>query len=360
MQRSRIYKLSRSGVTPAICSWYSGNHQATVNRWIKRISSNGDLADRPRDGRPAIFKEAEMIKTISFYCQTSPLPGCSSWSLRWAAQYLKEHPEIIGCSMSHSTIHRILNKHALHPHRWKYFLHITDPDFFPKMEHIIALYIHPPQHLFCFDECTGLQALERLAPDLPPMGNRFGYREFEYRRHGTTTLMAFLRPQTGEIFGRCTSNHKTATLIDVFREQVQRQPADVQSHYIFDNYNTHFHDLLCRLVADLCKISYYPLKTGEERRHWLQLPDKRIVIHFLPFHGSWLKMIEIWFGILKGKCLQKGNFTSVNELSERKQLLLLMNMIQNYWFKVKIDDWELLLDVIVRNANFLEQIINNE
>lgn len=410
IQRYRILQLNRFGMNSDICSWYVGCHKATVNRWIKRIQSGGELQDRKRSGRPPIFKEDIMIRTISFYCQISPLGGCSSWSLRLAANYLREHPEIVGCSMSYSSIHRILNKHSLRPHRWKYFLHITDPEFFKKMEHIIDLYLNPPEYLFCYDECTGIQATQRLAPDFSPSVNLAGYKEFEYVRNGTTNLMAFLRTKTGEIFGRCTKNHKTTTLVEVFKEHVKQQPTNVQLHYICDNYSTHFHDLFCQIVADLSGVSYNPLETGKERRNWLQLPDKRIVIHFLPFHGSWLNMIEIWFGILKERCLKNGYFKSVDVLNERinafietwnsiflhpfkwtykgenlhqkvihrfikllcvesnqlerkylkKKFMLLINLASNYWSKVKIEYWKLLLETVIKKVDFLKNIIGEE
>lgn len=57
--------------------------------------------------------------------------------------------------------------HSLKPHRNRYFLQITDPDFFPKREHLILIYQNPPEYLFCFDESTCLQAKARFAPDLP-------------------------------------------------------------------------------------------------------------------------------------------------------------------------------------------------
>ncbi len=69
-------------------------------------------------------------------------------------------------------------------------------------------------------------------------------------------------------------------------------------------------------MADLCGISYSPLASGAQRREWLQSDDKRIVVHFTPFHASWLNMVEIWFGILKRKCLKYGHFFSVEQLRE--------------------------------------------
>ncbi|MCG2788860.1 MAG: hypothetical protein L6405_02785 [Actinomycetia bacterium] len=97
------------------------------------------------------------------------------------------------------------------------------------MEHIIGLYLNPPEHLFCFDECTGIQAVQRLALDLPVCAGTTSTREFQYRRNGTTDLVAFLRPQTGDVFLRCTKNHNSQTLTSVFSQHVKLQPKDAPS-----------------------------------------------------------------------------------------------------------------------------------
>ena len=269
------------------------------------------------------------LKTIAFHCQRSPLPGTNRWSLRWAETFLNQHPDRIGRTISRSTIQRILAKHSLRPHLHKYFLAITDPDFFPKMDHLISVYLNPPEYLFCYDECTGLQAKSRLAPDLQPEANQPGKREFEYARHGTTDLLAFLNVGTGHVFGRCTLNHKTETLSAVFREHVNALPAGATLHYIMDNLSTHFNDAFCHTVADLSSVPYTSLKTGAQRRQWLQSEEKRIVIHFTPFHGSWLNLVEIWFGILNQRGLRHQDFLSVP--AEQEAILAFIDT-WNQWF----------------------------
>ena len=154
-------------------------------------------------------------------------------------------------------------------------------------------------------------------------------------------------------------------------------------------------------------IIYTPLKTGKERRDWLQSGNKRITIHFVPFHGSWLNMIEIWFGILSYKCLKNGWFESIDDLIKAiidftitwnkyfahpfnwtyrgkglhgkvvrrfmrllqmesphmeigfltKQLILMKNIAQNYWSQVNNKDWQQFMDLINQKEIYIKQLI---
>ena len=410
-KRAEIWALDANGFSPSAMVWLTGCAPSTVRRWTARLHRGAGLRDRPRTGRPATFTEDLRVKTVAFYCQASPLPNGGSWSLRWAEKHLREHTEILGGAVSRSSLQRILKSHPLRPHLHKYFLHITDPDFFPKAEALMALYLNPPDYYFCMDECPGIQALRRLDPSLgADEAGRVNYEGFDYERKGTVDLFAFLAPNTGDVFGRCRPNHNTETLCHVFREQVQTQPAHVQLHYVMDNLSPHFHDQFCFLVAELSEVTYEPKATGAERRAWLGLDDKRIVIHFTPFHGSWLNMVEIWFGILNQKCLKHMSFQSVMHLLEtleqfiqtwneayahpftwtytgeglhgkavrrfRKllsiesaqmdakylasQLLLMSNLAQDYASEVPPRDWLELRELFVAKSPYIAGIIDAE
>lgn len=316
-KRAAIVALSIEDIDNQSIAMFTSTHLSTVRRWVCRIEQGHALTDLKRGGRPRRISEASRIKTVGLYCQhTPPLPGVNRWSLRDAQRFFKEHPELIEEPISRATIHRILLEHSLRPHRRKYYLQITDPDFFSKMEHIIECYGNPPENLYCFDECTCIQALDRITPTLPASAHQPALEDFDYRRNGTTDLLAFLNPTTGRVYGQCTDNHDRHTLCRVFSSHVQMHPPDSVLHYIMDNLSAHYHEDFCRTVAELSAVPYAPLKTGPERRQWLQSPHKRIVVHFVPFHASWLNMVEIWFGILKSKCLNYGHFTSVATLRE--------------------------------------------
>ncbi len=298
----------------------------SVRRWIRRGKATGEIQDRARSGRPALYTEETRLRIVAFYCQTKPLPGCGRWTLEWAVRRLKADPQQIGSPPSKSTLHRILQTNRLKPHQSRYFLHITDPDFFPKMEHLLALYRSPPRHLFFFDECPGIQILKRLTPDIQTDGMRKRLEEFEYIRNGTMDVLAFLNHADGKVYLECQSDHKTDTFVAVFRRHATRFPhTDTKPlHYVMDNLSSHRGYPFCRLVAELSGIKCPPeqeLYSQSQRVEWLGREDKRVIIHFTPYHGSWLNFVEIWFGIMGGKVLRE-SFGSPNELKEALEVFV--------------------------------------
>lgn len=410
-RRAAIVALNKGGFNSGVISLFTQLHPKTVRRWICRVEECKTLADSRRSGRPRKFSEAARLMTIAVYCQQAPpLPGLHLWSLRDAQRYFKDDPHLIGAPISRATVQRILMEHALRPHRHKYYLQITDPDFFPKMEHIIGCYLSPPENLYCFDECTCIQALKRLTPNLPAKNDQPVLEDFEYQRNGVRDLLAFLNPATGAVYGQCTKNHDHHTLCEVFRAHIESHPADAVIHYIMDNLATHYHDDLCRTVAELSGVKYVPLATGDERRGWLQSNEKRIVFHFVPFHASWLNMVEIWFGILKSKCLKYDQFLSVEQLHATiiafidtwneffahpfnwsytgedlytkavrrfsrllsiqtdqmdskfltSQLLLMSNIAETYLNLIPVSDWLQFVDLAARNDEYINNIIDKE
>jgi len=238
VRRTQIVSLQRAAIEKAVIVKFTGCSPSTVSRWA--ICENNDgLGDKARTGRPAMFDDKTQLSLIGFYCQTSPVLDCGRWTMRWAEKHLIAHREILGASISRSSIHRILKKHQLKPHLKKYFLQITDPDFFPKMEHLLELYATPPEHLFFFDECPGIQILTRTAPDMTTEEKKRWLVEFEYNRNGTIDVLAFLEHKTGKVFAKCTYDHKSETFASVFESHVKSKPPKVRLDYVMDNLSTH-------------------------------------------------------------------------------------------------------------------------
>ncbi len=384
----------------------------TVTRSIKQIIQTGNLIDFSRSGRPATYSPAFNLELTGFYCQTQPFSNSGQWTLRWAAAHLKANPEIINASPSKSTIHRILKKNNLKPHQSRYFLHITDPDFFPKMDHLIKLYSNPPKNLFFFDECPGIQILKRLVPNMRTDKTRKRLEEFEYIRNGTMNVLAFFNNANGKVYAECQPDHQTDTFLRIFRTHVASCPDKEKIHYVMDNLSTHRGYPFCKTVAELGGMTCPPesqLNNLQKRVAWLKSTNKRIIIHFTPYHGSWLNLVEFWFGIMNKKVLND-SYGSAQELKESfeafleewnillahpfnwtyngkglhkkavnrfttilkhsadkfeissltKQLKLMLNLINNDFDKVPQDNWEHLLNVLRSQEKMLRENIMSE
>ena len=315
-RRQAIVALDAAGIGISAIARFVHYSVSSVRRWIRRAKGSETVHDRARSGRLGIYHQEIQQRIVAFYCQTQPLPNCGRWSLRWAERRLQADNSVVGVAPSKSTLHRILQGHRLKPHQSRYFLQITDPDFFPKMEHLLDLYRNPPANLFFFDECPGIQILKRLTPDIQTEGTRKRLEEFEYIRNGTMDVLAFLHHADGKVHLECRADHKTDTFLEVFKNHVGRLPPSETLHYVMDNLSTHRGYPFCQRVADLSKVecpSKTVLCTMDKRVAWLGREDKRIVIHFTPYHGSWLNWIEFWFGIMGRKVLGE-SFGSADEL----------------------------------------------
>lgn len=384
-----------------------GFHPSTVYRWNKGLKADDGIKDRVRSGRPPKITFDIAQKVIAFYCQHHPLPGCDNWSVRWMAIYFQKHPEYLKVSISPSSVHRCLASNRLRLYRRKYFLQICDPFFFEKMEKIIQVYKTDSKNLFCLDECTGLQVLQRIAPDLPPESNRPEYQEFEYKRHGTVSILSILEKSTGKVFTEPIPDHKSTTVIASVKKHARQFDSSETLHYICDNLSSHSTEEFCQGIAELCRMQLPPLKTAHDRKQWLESPNKRIIFYFLPCHGSWLNLIEIWFSILRRKSLSRKSFTSITQMEKHiltftetwnthfahsfkwnydgkdlyekvvfrfikwleletsqmtvafleKQLKLMNNLFTHYHSKIKLDTWNKLQKTLIAKKNYIYNIV---
>ena len=85
-----------------------------------------------------------------------------------------------------------------------------------KRRTCIGLYLKPPAHaaVFCVDEKSAIQALDRLDPVLPLSPGRAERHGFEYYRHGTLPLYGALNTQTGEVLAKTSARHTSAEFVD--------------------------------------------------------------------------------------------------------------------------------------------------
>ncbi len=180
-------------------------------------------------------------------------------------------------------------------------------------------------HVMSTDEMTGIQALERLHPSLPLLPGHVEHQEFEYKRHGTQSLIANLDVATGQVV--TPSIGPTRTEADFAAHILQTLQTDPTDAWIFitDQLNTHQSESLVRLVAAQCAIQEDlgikgksgHLASMSTRAAFLSDPSHRIRFVYTPKHSSWLNQIEIWFSILVRRLLSRLNCRSVQELQNR-------------------------------------------
>lgn len=152
----------------------------------------------------------------------------------------------------------------------------------------------PPEKavVYCVDEKSQIQALDRTWPLLPMRPSLVERRTHDYKRHGTTSLFAALDTATGKLVGRCYQRHRSAEFKKFLTEIDKNAPKELKVHLVLDNYATH----KTRLIHD-----------------WL-LKHPRFHLHFTPSSASWLNMVERWFADLTNKQIKRGCHRSVQEL----------------------------------------------
>lgn len=294
---------------------------------IKRL-----LADLPRAGRKPTITAQQQATVFKKACEDpkdSDRP-IAKWSHRELS--LQLIADGVFDAISGRWIGKLLRRASIRPHKNKYWLTSkdkTDPDFDRRVAEVcaayhnaIALYESRGIHTICIDEQTGIQALQRIAPDLLPRPGMTMLREYEYIRHGTLCLFGNLHVPTGKIL--CPMLRQTRTEEDYLEniDAVIGQDPDAGYRLIADNLNTHSSESCVRYVATSCGIEEDLgkkgvrgiLKSVASRAAFLTAPSHRIQFLFTPRHCSWLNQIEIWFGTLRSKVTRWSSFHSVDAL----------------------------------------------
>jgi transposase len=287
-QRCRIVLECARGDTNTAVAARVGVSVPTVRRWRGRYAERGidGLLDEPRPGQPRKISDEKVEEVIVKTLETEPPDDGTHWSTRQMAA---------AAGLNQTAISRIWRAFGLQPHRVEHWKLSKDPLFVEKVRDIVGLYLDPPERavVLCVDEKSQIQALDRSAPILPLLPGTPQRMSHDYKRNGTSSLFAALDAVTGRVIRQLHNRHR-AIEFKKFLQRIDKEiPAELDVHLILDNYSTH--------------------KTPAIN-NWLAA-HSRFHLHFTPTSGSWLNLVERWFGELTARKLRRGVHRSVKELN---------------------------------------------
>src|SRR5262245_8078740 len=306
-RRARVILLLAEGRTWDVICEHLACSRGFVGTWRQRFAAAGlaGLYSRHRGQAPTRLT-AGLEARILAAMRRAPADGSTHWSTRKLAAHL---------GVSHMRVARVWAKHGLKPHRLERYLASNDPDFETKAADIIGLYLNPPQHaaVFCVDEKTAIQALDRKDPVLPLSPGRAERHGFEYYRHGTLSLYAAFNIQTGTVMGKTAERHTSEQFVAFLTDLIVSQPRKREIHVIADNLSAH--------------------KTKRVTEFLQAHPN--VHLHFTPAYSSWLNQVELWFAKIEREVIARGIFTSVTDLAKK-----LMRYIRHYNKAPKTVKWK--------------------
>lgn len=328
ISRSRIEKASRVERAKILLAYYEGN---SINSIAKALSTNRPKVDRciekalqlgalttlddlPRPGKPSKISEDAKAWLINLAC-TKPKDHGYSLEL-WTQSLLAEHARIHCRKYGHhslsriqkGTVSKILKKSSIRPHKASY-LERRDPEFDRKMVRVLHVYKQvelikenkkdaPPIAFLSYDEKPGIQAIESVAPDVPPVPGEYSTlsRDMEYIRHGTLSLLAGINLLDGHVHAFVADRHRSMEFVTFLRMLDMRYPDDVLIRIILDNHSMH---------------------VSKETRSFLATLPNRFELVFTPTHGSWLNIIESFFAKMTKTFLRGLRVESKEDLRQR-------------------------------------------
>lgn len=262
----------------------------SVRAWRRRFEAEG-VAGVGRiakgRGRRSWLPAGTVSEVVRVTLEEKPDDDSTHWTTRRLAERF---------GIGKDSVARIWRDHKIKPWKVSRFKISNDPEFEKKLVDVVGLYLNPPERaaVFCFDEKTQCQALDRTQPTLPMTPGRAGTMTHDYKRNGTTDLFAALNVATGEVLYDTRKRHTAKDVLAFFKLIDLHVPADLDVHVILDNLQAH---------------------KAPEVTEWLAHPRRaRWHLHFIPTSSSWLNLVERWFKELTDRRLRRGAFSSVAAL----------------------------------------------
>ena len=279
------------------------------------------LADLPGRGRRPVMTSQARAWVVSLACQKPKDLGYAQelWTTRLLAEHIRKHCVAAGypslSKLGRGTVSKILSANQVRPHKIQYYLERRDPEFDAKMVQVLHVYnevaiwrekgVPPPDlvAVLSYDEKPGIQAIQNTAPDLPPAPGKYATigRDHEYIRHGTLSLLAGIDLLSGEVLGLVRPRHRSTEFIEFLKLADGHYPAGARIRIVLDNHSAHI---------------------SKQTRSFLATLPNRFEFTFTPKHGSWLNLIESFFGKMAKTLLRGIRVASANELKARIDLYL--------------------------------------
>jgi transposase len=324
VERARMLLVYREDASFFAVGRAVGAHHQTVQRCVERALASGPMAaldDRPRPGREATITAEAKAWLVSLACRKAKDLGYPHelWTTRLLARHACEHGPAEGHAcldkLAQGTVCKILNEQEVKPHKIRYYLERRDPEFKQKMAEVLCVYREvkliketaaaakqkpsDAAAIVSYDEKPGIQAIATTAPDLPPEPGRHATfaRDYEYKRHGTVSLLAGIDLITGRVHALVKDRHRSREFIEFLKLLDAAYPSHTAIKLILDNHSAHI---------------------SKETKVWLaKQPAGRFEFTFTPKHGSWLNLIEGFFSKLARSVLRHIRVASKQELKNR-------------------------------------------
>jgi transposase len=323
VQRAQILQRYAEGQTVSAIAAALHTNRPRVERCVSKALELGvgaALSDLPGRGRRRSITDEDKTWVVDVACQKPKDLGYAQelWTTRLLAKHIRKHcladghPQLQ--KLGRGTVSKILSAHPVKPHKIQYYLERRDPAFQSKMIEVLHVYRDvelwrkaglPPEvvGVLSYDEKPGIQAIRNTAPDLPPVPGRHTSvgRDHEYKRHGTVSLLAGIELLSGEVLGLVRDRHRSVEFIEFLQLADQHYAPGFRIRIVLDNHSAHL---------------------SKQTRAYLASVPNRFEFIFTPKHGSWLNLVESFFGKLARTLLRGIRVSSKAELKTRIELYL--------------------------------------
>jgi transposase len=318
--RARILLAYEAGESKSSLARRIGVSRPTVDLCISKALCAGvevAIRDLRRSGRPNIITADDKAWLVSVACSKPTDYGyaAETWTHSHLAKHVRKNAEASGHQALRKagkvTVQRILKEHDIRPHKTSYYLEKRDPEFQEKMAQVLVMYKEievfrqtPEKNekrretTISYDEKPGIQAIANVAADLSPVPHKYAAwgRDYEYKRHGTVSLMAGLDLHDGHVHALVRDRHRSREFIEFLLEIDHHYPSDWKLKLVLDNHSAHI---------------------SKETMKWLAGRPGRFEFVFTPKHASWLNMVEIFFSKMARSFLRSLRVASKDELIQR-------------------------------------------